>query len=117
MRRVVGRELVFVADNVEAFGWRFPDPLVSVYTSLALGRRGGTGLYRKKSSGWAVAGSCLFRAQKNQSEKMTAMRIATPPPTAPPTMAPKLLGVEGAAVAVGGEVLVLVLVLVGVLVD
>lgn len=44
---------------------------------------------------------------------MEEMMSATPPPTDPPTMAPKLRSVEGAAVALGGEVLVLV----GVLVD
>jgi hypothetical protein len=71
-------------------------------------------LYRKKSSGWAIAaGVSFFRRQKNQSEKMKEMMSATPPPTAPPTMAPKLRSVEGAAVSVGDEVLMLV----GVLVD
>lgn len=36
---------------------------------------------------------------------MKVMMTATPPPTAPPTMAPKLRSVEGEAVAVGDEVL------------
>jgi hypothetical protein len=48
--------------------------------------------------------------QKNQSEKTKAMS-AMHPPTVPPTMAPKLgFVVEGAVVAVGDVVVLLVLV-------
>lgn len=94
---------------------KVPDPVVSVNTSL--GRRAGTGLYRKKSSFWAVTGACLFRKQKYQSEMMKAMS-ATLPPTVPPTIAPKLGDVEEVVAVGDAEVeLVLVLVLVGVPVD
>jgi hypothetical protein len=100
VRRAVGTVLVFVFDIAN--------------TSLG---SAGTGLYRKTSSFWtvALAGACLFRRQKNQSETMKAMNAIPPPPT----MAPKLGVVEGEVVAVvdGGGVLVLLLVvvLVGVL--
>lgn len=58
----------------------------------------------------------MLRTQKNQSKKMKATS-AIPPPTDPPTMAPKLAFVEGASVVGIGVLVVLVLVLVGVLVD
>jgi len=94
----------------------FPDLAVWANTSLDRTR---TGLNGKTSSFWtvALAGACLFRRQKNQSETMKAMSAI--PPTVPPTMAPKLGVVEGAVAAVGdgGEVLVLVLVPVGVLLN
>ena len=87
---------------------KFPDPAVSANTT-SLGRRAGTGLYRKKSSFWTATAAGLFRMQKNQSEKTAAMS-AIHPPTVPPTIAPKLgFVVEGVAVAVG-DVVVLELV-------
>jgi hypothetical protein len=78
---------------------KFPDPTVSANTSL--GYRAGTGLYRKKSSVWTIAGACFIRRRKYQIETMEAMS-AIAPPTVPPTMAPKL--VEGAVVLVGDGV-------------
>ena len=108
VRRAV---VIFVFDIVLG-ELNFPD--LAIWASTSFGRAG-TGLYGKTSWFWTVAltGAFLFRRQKNQSETMTATS-AIPPPTVPPTMAPKLRVVEG---AVGVLVLVLVPVGVGVLVN
>lgn len=88
--------------------------------SASLGRRAGTGLYRKKSSLSGFVGVFFLRSQKKSQTRKMIPTSPTAPPTAPPTMIANREVVDDVLVSLVwvavGVLLVGVLLVVGVLV-
>lgn len=81
---------------IEVLWWRLSARFASANTSLGR-RRTGTGSYRKNSSDSGRLGAFFLRTKNTQSTIMI-QTSTTPPPIAPPMMAPKWDSVVGVLV-------------------